>query len=309
MIQKIKNELEPLVNGVTADRELTEIISQQLNRAGIYYRIFSRIKSAQSTAAKLYHKEEKYQNRGKGMQDIIGVRVVLYYYDDVLVCKNILANTFKLLPEDSEEDIPEAADFSPIRRNLVFVIPDEILDMISSDLWKNYRIEKTFEVQLRTIFSEGWYEIEHDVRYKHKKEWENKEYYKYHRGLNSINAALEICDHEIVRHLEDLAYTCYKKKDVQQMLRYKLRIHLEKEDISETLVQEIERTKGFLKELFRMDRGKVLCCISHPQMGFFPKTLDNIIFLCNELYIKEKNIKELVNPVLLNKIENGLKAL
>lgn len=310
---KIKNHVDEkdlftLLNGNTADRELVHKISKGLDKAGIYYRIFARIKSAHSTAIKLVEKEEKYETRKKGMQDIVGVRVVLYYYDDIPICKRILSNMFQLIPEDSEEDVPKAEDFSPIRRNYVFHLPDDIIEMFPQDLWENYRIEKTFELQLRTIFSEGWYEVEHDVRYKHKEEWKAEEYYEYHRGLSSINATLEICDYEIVRRLEDLAYDCYKRGKLQPMLRYKLRIHLEQEDISDELMDTIQHTDGLMKMLYQTDREEILCCISHPEMLSLPKTMENIIYLCNELHIQNDTIKKSASPILLNKLNKGICA-
>lgn len=303
-----ERDIYTLINGNTADRELLSKISQGLDKAGIYYRIFARIKAAHSTAIKLIEKEDKYKGRKKGMQDIIGVRVALYYHDDILVCKKILSSMFQLIPEDSEEDVPKAENFSPIRRNFVFHLPDDIIELFPQYLWENYRIEKTFELQLRTIFSEGWYEVEHDVRYKHREEWKDKKYYEYHRGLNSINATLEVCDHEIVRCLEDLAYDCYKQGEIQRMLRYKLRIHFEKEDISNELISAMNSTDSFVKKIYQMDRGEILCCISHPEMTHLLKTMENIIFLCNELHIQNSSIRNLASPLLLNKLNKGIRA-
>lgn len=301
-----EKDLVTLINGNIADKNLMDKISRGLNKAGIYYRIFARIKTPQSIANKLIKKNEKYKSRQKGMQDIIGVRVVLYYYDDIPVCKKILSNMFRVIPEDSEEDIPKAEEFSPIRRNYVFWLPEEIIEMFPECLWKNYRIEKTFELQLRTIFSEGWYEVEHDIRYKHKEEWIGEEYYEYHRGLNSINATLEICDHEIVRNLDDLAYDCYKRGQIQQMLRYKLRIHLDSEEISDEILNIIKNTDGFLKSMYKVNREELLCCISHPEMTGLPRTLENIIFVYNKLYLNNEKIEKLESPLLSRKLDKGL---
>lgn len=303
-----ERDLYTLINGNTAWRELESKISRALDKAGIYYRAFARIKSPHSTAIKLTEKEERYKSRGKGMQDILGARVVLYYYDDIPVCKKILSNIFQLIPEDSEEDTPKAEEYSPIRRNYVFHLPDDIADMFPDPLWKNYRVEKTFELQLRTIFSEGWYEVEHDIRYKHKEEWKSEEYYVYHRELSGLNATLELCDHEIVKCLEDLAYDCYKRGKIQQMLRYKLRIHLGKEEISDRLARAMQNTDDFVKKIYLMDREEILCCISHPEMPNLAKTMDNIIFLCNELHIQNADIRALATPLLLNKLGKGIAA-
>ncbi|WP_202796549.1 hypothetical protein, partial [Thermophagus xiamenensis] len=53
-------------------------------------------------------------------------------------------------------------------------------------------IDNTFEVQLRTILSEGWHEVDHSLRYKCKDDW--KDYPDQERLLNGIYAALETND-------------------------------------------------------------------------------------------------------------------
>lgn len=301
------NRLKNFLNGNSADRELSEMISRNLDKTGIYYRLFSRVKSFESTYQKLHEKEEKYKSRDKGMQDIIGVRVVLYFFDDIPICKKILSHTFEMIEEDSEEDIPKAENFAPIRKNYVFCLPGDIIDRFPQELWEEYRIEKTFELQLRTIFSEGWYEVEHDIRYKHKDEWAGEEYYKYHRGLSSINATLEICDHEIVRNLEDLAYDCFKKGSIRQMLRYKLRIHM-REEISVEMLDIVSKSNDILEKLYRLDREKVLCCLSSPEMKSFPRTMENIIKLCNKLYIHSDEINKLTSGKLSDKIYKSIQS-
>ena len=311
MLEEQRNvwNLKDLLNGNYADKDLCYSMSNRLDKTGIYYRVFSRVKSFESTFQKLQEKREKYENRGKGMQDIIGVRVVLYFYDDIPICKQILSKAFKLIEEDSEEDIPKAENFEPVRKNYVFCLPQEIIDRFPDELWRDYNIEKTFELQLRTIFSEGWYEVEHDIRYKHQEEWRGDDYYKYHRGLSSINATLEICDHEIVRNLEDLAFDCYKKRQIRQMLRYKLRIHLLDETISEEIIKIISDSQDILDALYRLNRETVLCILAEPEMISFPRTMENIIKLCNKLYIHDKQIDELTPNKLSNKIYKGMQRV
>lgn len=34
-------------------------------------------------------------------------------------------------------------------------------------------IDDTFEIQIKTMFFEGWHEIEHDMRYKGEELWKN----------------------------------------------------------------------------------------------------------------------------------------
>lgn len=301
-----KKELNYYLNGCVADKELERAVEAELNKTGIYYRIFARTKAPQSAAKKLINKREKYLERGKGMQDIIGVRIVLYYQDDIEIVQNILIRKYNLLREDSEIDIPKESEFAPIRRNLIFKLPNLVEKMIPEQLWEKFDIEKTFEVQIRTIFSEGWYEVEHDIRYKHEIEWKDQQYYKYSRGLNRINATLETCDFEILREINDLSYDCYKRRKIVEMLRYKFRIRLENEQISDELLQYIKENDSFFKNLFRVERGKILCCISNSDISIMPKSLNNLIFICNELEIHDSKVSSMMSEIQSERICRGI---
>ena len=304
IFENYKRELSIYLSGCKADEIIKTDIDCALNKIGIYYRIFSRTKSAYSTSMKLIEKEKKYIERGKGMQDIIGVRIVLYYQDDISIVQNILTDKYRMLKDDSEIDIPKASEFKPIRRNLVFELPDEAVDIIQQEVWEKFYIEKTFEVQIRTIFSEGWYEVEHDIRYKHDKEWENPEYYVYNRGLNRINATLETCDTEIVREISDLAYDCYKNGKVIEMLRYKFRIRLEKEELSEQLMEYIQNNSEFFKKLYRVERSKILRCYT---LIHNCKSLNNLVYLSNELEIHDNNVTDMAGADRVKRLRSAIK--
>ncbi len=218
------NELENLIN-----RELTGLpliipseaekhIGAILDKAGIYYRVFARAKSAASTIKKM--KKKKY-DASKKMQDVLGVRVVLYFKDDVEICVKMLKAELELI--DESIDIEEADRFSPTRLNLVFKLPDQILEMFSKTIWE-LPIDQTFEIQVRTIFSEGWHEVEHDLRYKNKEDWNAVP--ELSRSLNGIFATLSTCDWAIIHVFDDFAYNKYKNEEWECMLRNHWRIHM-----------------------------------------------------------------------------------
>ena len=70
------------------EQDLKRIISDRLEQCGMYYRVFSRIKTAGSMAHKFETKE--YGEGRKKLQDLVGVRVNLYFDDDVDICRNIM---------------------------------------------------------------------------------------------------------------------------------------------------------------------------------------------------------------------------
>ena len=64
-------------------KEIQEELSESLDKAGFYYRVFSRSKSISSIKKKLTSKKNLYEANGKKLQDIIGIRFVFYFSEDV----------------------------------------------------------------------------------------------------------------------------------------------------------------------------------------------------------------------------------
>jgi ppGpp synthetase/RelA/SpoT-type nucleotidyltranferase len=100
-------------------------------------------------------------------------------------------------------DRPERDQFSVTRYNLIFRLPGETADSFSR-IKGNRPLDLTFEVQLRSILSEGWHEVEHDLRYKAKENWNGHD--DLSRVLNGIVATLETSEWNMGRVFEELAY-------------------------------------------------------------------------------------------------------
>ena len=165
---------------------LEKQISDTLKRAGIYHRIFSRAKTPASILEKIQRKRYPTEE-GKILQDIIGIRIALYFVDDLAICRQIIEKIFKSVGTEATELNPNI--FAPERLNIVCKIPEDLISYFRPDLWSSFPIDSTFEVQIRTVFSEGWHEIEHDVRYKSESDWNAQP--DLSRNLNGILATLE----------------------------------------------------------------------------------------------------------------------
>ena len=85
-------------------------------------------------------------------------------------------------------------------------------------------IDDTFEIQIKTMFFEGWHEIEHDMRYKGEEIWKN--YSGFSRYFNSILATLELCDKSMVTLFEDLGHSLYKSGRWSDMIKSHFRLKL-----------------------------------------------------------------------------------
>ena len=301
-----KEKIGPLLNGITIERELKKQIEQKLEKIGMYFHIFARVKSSDSLYQKLVSKEEEYREKEKKLQDLIGIRIVLYYADDIPICRKIIGSLFHIREEDSAIDTLKIDEFRPVRLNLVCDIPDGeegYIERIPDELWRDYRIDKTFEVQIRTIFSEGWHEVDHDIRYKHKQEWEDPGYYDFNRKLNGINATLEVCDNTIINILESLAYQCYKEGKIIEMFRYKLRIRIKSEEMKQELQSLLESDRELLKKFYRLERDELLQILSDSRFASIPCTLNNIIYICNALQIEDVTINEMTPSLIKDCVE------
>lgn len=214
-----KEELAARVKVPTiVEQDLKRIISDRLEQCGLYFRVFSRIKTATSIAHKFELKEYGEERK---IQDLVGVRINVYFDDDVDICKNIMENTFDAIEWSTSERSEE--EFKPAKLNGVFRLPRYLKAEISADTWDMY-IDDTFEIQIKTMFFEGWHEIEHDMRYKGEELWKN--YRSFSRYLNSIIATLELCDKSMVTLFEDLGHALYKSGRWSDMIKSHFRLKL-----------------------------------------------------------------------------------
>ena len=206
---------------------------------------------------------------------------MLYYMDDIPICKELLKSAYSVIEKDSHEDIPKVNEFNPLRMNYVCHMPEEFVQRFPKEIFENYRIDKTFEVQIRTTFSEGWHEVDHDVRYKHKEEWE--QHYELSRELNGIYATLEVCDRSMVNLLERLAYQNYKNMQIEAMIRNKYRLRFENPAISVPLLEFLQKDTELVKRIYRSPREIPMRFFASSLSEGIPLTVDNLVLVCNEL--------------------------
>lgn len=271
-------------------KTISENLESEINRIGLFYRIFYRVKSSESIDRKLITKN--YSKNDKKMQDLIGLRIVVYFKDDVEILKNTLTSKFDCI--DTTIDLEDEIKFEPTRINLIFRLPKDHSEELYAIFDKQDVIDNTYEVQIRTIFSEGWHEVEHDMRYKCKDEWESQK--DFSRILNGIYASLETTDWSILSLFDQLAYSNYLDKNVVAMIRNKFRIRFINSDLSLELIEALKDTE-IQKKIYRFDRSELLNHISNESLRF-PLNMTNIILLINHLSIKDKVLTNLTNDAL-----------
>ncbi len=282
-----------------ADKVLKEIVTDLesvLNKCGVMYHVFFRAKSEFSIKNKLEKKAETYKAEGKKMQDLLALRITLYFTDDVELVYDYLKNQPNFVSESV--DTAEVDKFCPKRLNLVMRVPEtlksDIRVAINNTEFPDL-IDDTYEIQIRTILSEGWHEVEHDLRYKCKDDW--TEYLEESRLLNGIYATLESSEWSMLTLFDRLAYAQYKKGSWDAMMRNKMRLRFADKCLSHEIQNFLSNNKEIAKKIFRTKRSKVLKIIMEKKFSY-PLTYDTVLHLLNHIEVKNKELADLEMPVL-----------
>lgn len=256
--------------------QLTSDISKSLSRCGLMFRIFSRVKTESSIRHKL---EVKYASKKTMIQDMIGMRIVVYFQDDV----DVLALYYSVgdVVKKSIDEF-DSSTFRPQRLNITSRIPAEMTEEFYAALPEQFRdcVEPTYEIQIRTVFSEGWHEVEHDLRYKCKEDWEGCE--SYSRALNGVIATLETAEWNMKSLFADMARHNFRHSNYTAMLRNKFHLRFKSEALSENLNIYLNEHRHLAEDLLNADRLIVVyMMLTHK--ADFSLTYDNLLFLINRI--------------------------
>ena len=276
MIQAITNKLESQ-------------IFQHLSQCGLMFRLFSRVKTINSLHHKMQIKGDSYKAGKMMIQDIIGLRIVLYFQDDVdalaffYSCGEVVRSSIDTL---------DTSTFRPQRLNLTCKLPAEFVDDFRKAIPEEYApyIDNTYEIQIRTIFSEGWHEVEHDLRYKCKEDWEGCE--SYSRVLNGIIATLETAEWNMKSLFDQMARTNLQNKNYRAMLRNKMHLRIIGEDFSANVNRFLNEHPHIAERILDTDRFIIILTLLNHQKPI-ELTYDNLLFLINRIEMNNPELRAL----------------
>lgn len=277
----------------TVSRQIQEKIEDKLNNMGIMFRIFQRVKDPKSLAIKLSGNEE--YGKTKLLQDFIGIRIVLYFPDDVAVVHHALSCVFNEREKDQSIDKMKATTFKPVRYNLVYDVPDDYNYELPYEL--SGKVDKTFELQLRTVLSEGWHEVEHDLRYKYKSDW--ADFPEETRMLNGIYASLETNEWTMIKIFEEIAYGHYKSRNWEAMLRQRLRLRLSKDPMDQNIHSIFDSNIDLAKKFFRVDRQQLVGLLNDKKFDY-PVNLTNLVMFANMQMIQSQEITDITPQTFID---------
>ena len=289
---------------VSIERDLYNVICEEISRFGILCRVFSRVKSKKSMTEKFDRKGAGYYNQNRMMQDLFGIRIVAYFYEDLDFIEHLLSKHFDEVGRNVDKG--GLTEFKPLPRNIVYRLPDKdskILLEIKSSYDEYKYVDTTFEIQLRSVLSEGWHEVDHVLRYKCHDEW--KDIPEYDRMLNGIYATLETSDKALKALFDDVAYCHYKKRNVTGMLRTKFRLDFLPAGLTKEISDILYEDKTAWKKIKKIDRKDFLNSLSDSHLSL-PITFDNLVYIINRMYLNNSQIKNL-EPLNLRRDLDELK--
>ncbi|MDR1006570.1 MAG: hypothetical protein LBL74_06870 [Bacteroidales bacterium] len=243
-------------------QQIEKSVQAELDKMGIQYKIISRLKSKESLITKIKSKNEiqpdYYSINGKKIQDLIGIKVLTYFADDVNICVQFFKS--KCITESSSVDDVTPYTFKPRRNNLVFNMSNEGKEEFQKVLNNlNYiylMVDTTYEVQFRTALSDGWHEIEHFLRYKNKNDWEP--FPNEDRMLNGILGAIESHDMSLNALFNELSHKHYMNKKWETMMRMKYRLTFSNESMDTNIINLLNEEHELAKVIYEYNRTKFI---------------------------------------------------
>ncbi|MBN2837875.1 MAG: hypothetical protein JXM74_03885 [Fusobacteriaceae bacterium] len=189
---------------------ISSTLKRFLNEADIEYNILEgRVKSFDSFLRKYEVKRKKYSDPFEEMTDLIGIRIVTYYREDVDAVIKIIFKNFEI---DFSNSINKLVNMEPDRMGYLSV---HYVCRLKPENFNNANEKLAgmgfkFEIQIRTALQHAWAAIDHKLRYKTLVNLPKK----IERKLFRISALLEVADSEFSRIKDEIGAIeqFYKKK-------------------------------------------------------------------------------------------------
>ena len=302
-ISKIKTELDDLalkysqpevfydlvnqINARKTEREefveqIVDEVSTHMKNAGIKAEVNGRVKHFFSIYKKMVNQDKTVDQ----IYDLFAVRIIVESVKDCYAALGVIHEMYTPIPGRFKDYIamPKPNMYQSLHTTVIG--PQG----------------KTFEIQIRTIFSEGWHEIEHDFRYKCLSDWDNNR--DLSRTLNGIFATLDNCDWAISSLLTEVAYRHYKAGEWIPMLKNTFRIRILDSDGMDEILKYFDENKSIAKAFFRLEREDFLLWLSDISSRL-PLNLKNVVLLANMYSIKDPYLDELTSETMKSIVLNN----
>lgn len=170
-----------------------------------------RIKSEEALRNKAMYKN-KYSHLDE-ITDILGVRIITLFENDVDTIFELLENTFEVceIVDKRKKEKNSRIEFGYNSLHIIVKFTDSRCQLVEYQKYQDIR----FEIQLRTVLQHAWAEVEHGLGY--------KSFYEppmsVKRKLNRLAATLEILDEEFENIRYDIALYNQSFDKVEKILK------------------------------------------------------------------------------------------
>lgn len=178
--KEYKPSFEELLSRLVTDLEKTiKLKSPPLYRA--------RVKSFDSYYKKLlkYPPKDAFEDLPTSITDIVAMRIVCSFLDDLSVVERILEEKFDVVEVERKGSNRNVLEFGYVSVHVLLGIPESLKKGL------NLPAGLVFEVQIRTVLQDAWAEVEHELVYK-------AEFSPFDlplkRKMAAINASLSLAD-------------------------------------------------------------------------------------------------------------------
>lgn len=146
----------------TLKQRVESLLHDFLDKEVKIHSITPRIKERESLIKKIETKN-KYEAL-KDITDILGLRIITYFPDDVDKVAAIIENEFKidLLNSVDKRQILDPDRFGYLSLHYVAYLSEDRLNLTENQPYTDC----CFEIQIRSLLQHAWAEIEHDIGYK-----------------------------------------------------------------------------------------------------------------------------------------------
>lgn len=251
------------------DDLLRELLLQRDVRV---HKIESRCKEVDKLDEKISRKNDKYNSISE-ITDIVGIRIITYFEDEVDIIASIIEEEFiKDIENSIDKRDLEMDRFGYKSLHYVVSLKDERKELTEYKRFKDIK----FEIQIRSILQHAWAEIEHDIGYKSELSLPNS----VKRNFYRVAALLETADIEFV-----------KIKD--QLKEYKLNISKEIENNPEEVEINQVSLRAYIDSEYILDLENEMVSSSNREIHYDSYFDGNLNFSDILHFLEITTIKEL----------------
>ncbi len=175
----------------TFSARLADLLRQLLDQNGVRYQtIEHRAKSVSSFREKITRRGKEYETPLKELPDLSGVRIIVYYADDVARIRSVIESEFDLQTPVSGDKLDEMApnEFGYRSVHCVVALNTDRKKLVE---WRQMN-DLRAEIQLRTVLQHAWAAISHVIQYKQEAEIPKS----LRRRLSRLSGLLELADEQ-----------------------------------------------------------------------------------------------------------------